>query len=541
MVNTLGVFLVLLNILGVFTYYPDGSSDGKFLYGKFPDDFIWSSATSSYQIEGAWDVDGKGESIWDRFVHTSGKVYNNDTGDVACESYYNYKTDVQLLKELGVSHYRFSVSWPRVLPNGTINDINEKGITYYNNLIDELLANDIKPMLTLYHWDLPQKLEDHGGWLNETTNDHFNDYARLCFQRFGDRVSLWITFNEPWIIVRHGYGYGIFAPGYSDAPGTKTYIAGHNLLKAHAKAWHTYDDEFRATQKGTIGITLNTGWSEPRNASIPSDVEAAERAMQFDFGWFAHPIYYGDYPDVMKWQVGNKSEAQNLTESRLPKFTPAEIESIKGTSDFMGLNFYGAGLTFNDDNNPVGPPGYDNDKATAGAIDPAWPVSGSDWLKVTPFGMRSVLNWIYTTYPNPPIYVTENGVSDRPSSKENGISDEARTFYYRHYIDEMLKAIKLDGVNVVGYTAWSLMDNFEWASGYRERFGLHWVDYDSPNKTRTAKDSAKAYSKIIADNGFIDEPVSTTPVSGVASTTVSLFGIGLTILFFTLQLFRMTR
>ncbi|XP_013394024.1 lactase-phlorizin hydrolase-like [Lingula anatina] len=486
--------------------------DNDLYYGKFPEDFVWSSATSAYQIEGGWNADGKGLSIWDTFTH-AGKAANNDTGDVACDSYHKYEEDVKLLKDLHVSHYRFSISWPRVLPNGTIDNINEAGIDYYNNLINSLIANNIQPMVTLYHWDLPQDLEDQGGWLNETTNEHFKNYSRLCFERFGDRVKFWITFNEPWIVAWLGYGVAAFAPR-KYGPGDLAYISAHNLIKAHAKAYHEYDDHFRATQKGKIGITLNAGWSEPKDPSSLSDQEASQRDMQFQLGWFANAIFVnGDYPDVMKWRIGNNSETQNLPKSRLPAFTDAEKIYNKGTSDFFGLNFYTSSLVTDNKNVNRSVQSYDVDKGVAGEADPTWKESGSGWLKVTPFGMRKVLKWIKDTYNTPVTYVTENGVSDRTGV----LNDTDRIDYYKNYINQMLKAMKLDGCNVKGYTAWSLMDNFEWASGYTERFGLHYVDFTKPDRPRVQKESAKWYANFVSNPEFVSNGTTVPPVSNVTT------------------------
>ncbi|XP_060064598.1 uncharacterized protein LOC132544951 [Ylistrum balloti] len=471
--------------------------ENEFLYDVFPDDFVWSSATAAYQVEGGWNEDGRGLSIWDVWAQTPGKTANNDNGNVACDSYHNYKEDIQLLKQLGVSHYRFSISWPRVLPDGTVSSANPKGIEYYNNLIDGLLAEGIQPMVTLYHWDLPQALQlKYNGWLNESMIDIFANYTDFCFKQFGNRVKFWITFNEPWIVSWLGYSVAVFAPGMY-GPGTNAYTVSHHLILSHAKTWQIYNSTYRETQKGQVGITLNAGWSEPQDPFNPSHLEAAERATQFDFGWFANPLIHGDYPDVMKSQVGKKSELQGFNKSRLPEFTATEKMMIKGATDFLGLNFYTSGLVHPDvkDINDIS---YDADKDNGGSIDPKWLGSGSNWLWVTPWGIRKMLNWIKNHYGDTPVYVTENGVSDRNGS----LPDVHRINYYRSYINEVLKARKLDQVNVKGYTAWSLMDNFEWGSGYDERFGLHFVNFSDPARSRTPKESAFFYSQVIKDNGF---------------------------------------
>ncbi|CAL1538497.1 unnamed protein product [Lymnaea stagnalis] len=472
-------------------------NDFEVLYDQFPDDFAWSTATASYQIEGAWNAEGKGPSIWDTWAH-SNKIDHNETGDVACDSYHKYKEDVQLLKNLGVTHYRFSISWPRVMSDGTPKTVNEAGIQYYNNVINELLANNIQPMVTLYHWDLPQALEDKGGWLNSTIQDDFAAYSRLCFQRFGDRVKKWITFNEPPIVTIMGYGDGSTAPGHKDqAKGA--YISGYNLIVAHGKAYRVYEKEFKASQKGEVGITINQGWPEPLDPLRISDIKATERSISFYGGWFAHPILVdGDYPPVLKQRVADNSKAQGLSESRLPAFTDAEKQILKGSADFLGSNFYSAGYETDDPQPPSNPPNYYNDKATRGEGNPNWLGSGSFWLKVTPFGIRKMLNWFKNNYNNIPVYITENGISDRNGT----LHDWHRIHFYRLYLSEVLKAIKLDGCNVKGYTAWSLMDNLEWNRAYDERFGLHYVDFNDTNRPRTPKASAYFFKTLIADGGF---------------------------------------
>ncbi|KAK3789616.1 hypothetical protein RRG08_050060 [Elysia crispata] len=472
-------------------------NDFHVLYDQFPPDFAWATATSAYQIEGAWNEDGKGPSIWDTWAHDN-RIAHSETGDVACDSYHKYKDDVQMLKNLGVNYYRFSISWPRVMADGTKKTINEAGIRYYNNLINELTKNNIKPMVTLYHWDLPQHLQDYGGWLNSTIQDDFVEYARLCFQRFGDRVKLWITFNEPPIITILGYGDGAFAPGnYDQAKGQ--YIAGHNLLLAHAKTYRMFEKDYKTLQGSQLGISINQGWAEPLDGHSASDVEAAERSISFYGGWFGHPIFVdGDYPPVMKQRVADRSREQNLKESRLPSFTQAEKKLIKGTADFLGSNFYSAGYETDEPQPPANPPNYYNDKATKGLTDPDWLGSGSSWLSVTPFGIRKMMNWFKTNYNNVSVYITENGVSDRNGT----LHDWHRVHFYRLYISEVLKAIQLDGCNVKGYTAWSLMDNLEWNTGYDEKFGMHYLNFSDPTRARVAKASAVWYRTLIADGGY---------------------------------------
>ncbi|XP_038281513.1 lactase-phlorizin hydrolase [Canis lupus familiaris] len=481
--------------------------EDEFLYGHFPEGFIWSAATAAYQVEGAWRADGKGLSIWDTFSHTPLKIGNDDNGDVACDSYHKIAEDVVALQNLGVSHYRFSVSWSRVLPDGTNKYVNEAGLNYYVRLIDALLAANIKPQVTIYHWDLPQALQDVGGWENETIVQRFKEYADVLFQRLGDKVKFWITLNEPFVIATQGYGYGTAAPGISFRPGTAPYVVGHNLIKAHAEAWHLYNDVYRASQGGVISITISSDWAEPRDPSNQQDVEAARRYVQFMGGWFAHPIFKnGDYNEVMKTRIRDRSLAAGLTKSRLPEFTESEKRRINGTYDFFGFNHYTTILAYNLDY-ASWISSFDADRGVASITDRSWPDSGSFWLKITPFGFRKILNWLKEEYNNPPIYVTENGVSQRG---ERDLNDTLRIYYLRSYINEALKAVQ-DKVDLRGYTVWTLMDNFEWATGFAEKFGLHFVNYTDPSLPRIPKASAKFYASIVRCNGFPDPAAGSHP------------------------------
>lgn len=338
--------------------------------------------------------------------------------------------------------------------------INQPGIDYYNNLINELLANDIEPMITLYHWDLPQPLQDIGGWPNETLVQHFSDFARLAYTEFGDRVKFWITFNEAFVVCQLGYDYGVHAPGITD-PGFSPYQCAHTILKSHAAAYRIYESEFKPTQGGVCGITIDTDWFEPKTSSA-EDRAAAERAIQFKHGWYASPIFFGKYPDIMREYIDRKSAEDGLPESRLPSFDAEWTQMINGSWDFLGLNHY---TTMYVQNKPGrATPGWSYDQETEISIDESWGDSGSEWLKVVPWGFRNLLNWIKRTYKNPILYVTENGYSDPAVGV--GLNDTARIYYYSNYINNMLKAIRLDGCNIGSYTCWSLMDNFEWTRGY---------------------------------------------------------------------------
>ncbi|KAF1393268.1 hypothetical protein PFLUV_G00036770 [Perca fluviatilis] len=406
----------------------------SFYYGTFPTGFSWGAGTSAYQTEGAWNIDGKGMSIWDAFAHKKGKIVANDTGDTSCEGYYRFKF------------------------------LQEK----------------------------------YGGWQNVSMVNHFNDFANLCFERFGKKVKYWITFNNPWSIAVEGYETGEHAPGLK-LKGTGAYKAAHHIIKAHAKVWHTYDMQWRSKQKGLVGISLTADWGEPVDITNQRDIEAAERYIQFYMGWFATPIFNGDYPQVMKDYIGRKSGQQGLGASRLPVFSPQEKSYIKGTCDFLGLgHFTTRYVTLKNYPSGLGD-SYFADRDLAELVDPKWPDPGSEWLYSVPWGFRRLLNFVKTQYGNPMIYVTENGVSEKMLCTD--LCDDWRMQYFKDYIDEMLKAIK-DGVNVKGYTAWSLLDNFEWDEGYSERFGLYYVDFRNKNKPRYPKASVQFYKRIISSNGF---------------------------------------
>nr|BAI50021.1 beta-glucosidase [Nasutitermes takasagoensis] len=454
----------------------------------FPDGFLLGAATASYQIEGGWDADGKGVNIWDTLTHERPfLVADRSTGDVADDSYNLYMEDVKLLKNMGAQVYRFSISWARILPEGHDNKINQAGIDYYNKLINALLENGIEPIVSIYHWDLPQKLQDLGGWPNRELAIYTENYARVLFKNFGDRVKLWITFNEP-LIFMGGYTSDKGMAPSINTPGIGDYLTSRTVLIAHANIYHMYEREFKQQQKGKIGITLLSFWCEPLT---PDYTEACERYQQFQLGIYAHPIFteQGDYPSVVIERVDANSKAEGFTTSRLPKFTSEEVNYIKGTYDFFGMNFYTAYVGLN--GVVGGIPSRERDMGTIVLQDPNWPVSASSWLRVVPWAFRKQLNWIAKEYGNPPIFVTENGFSDY-----GGLNDTNRVLYYTEYMKEMLKAIHIDGVNVVGYTAWSLIDNFEWLQGYTEKFGVYEVNFDDPSRPRTPKESAKVLTEI---------------------------------------------
>lgn len=451
----------------------------------FPHDFVWGSATSAYQIEGAVDEDGRGLSIWDTFSHQPGTIMDGSNGDVACDHYHRMESDVQLMKELGIKAYRFSIAWPRILPNGT-GDVNAKGIDFYNRLIDALLENEIEPWITLYHWDLPQALEDaHGGWLGRETVDAFGNYARICFEAFGDRVKHWITINESWSIAVNGYNSGVHAPGRSERPSTEPYIVAHNLILAHAVSASIYHDEFAPTQKGVIGVSHCTDYRYPLTDSS-KDKDAAQRAILFQFGWFADPIFFGDYPKEMRRRLGN----------RLPRFTHEEKEQLLKSADFLGINHYSSFLA-SEPKEHATYGGYWADMFVDFSVRDDWRRNDMGW-PVVPDGCREILKWISHRYHHPILYMTENGSAEPEPFLELALHDEARRDYLQDYIRACAQAIQ-EGVKLRGYFAWSLMDNFEWQFGYQRRFGLVRVDFDT--QVRTPKLSGEWYRETILANG----------------------------------------
>ncbi|KAM4698892.1 klotho [Discoglossus pictus] len=439
--------------------YPE---DNLFLYDTFPQDFMWSVGTAAYQIEGGWFQDGKALSIWDTFSNKGD--HKRATGNVASNSYNNFFRDTMALEFLGVSHYRFSISWSRLFPNGTESGPNEPGLTYYKNLIRRLKELSIEPVVTLYHWDLPQRLQDvYGGWLNESMVGIFKDYAESCFRLLGEDVKYWITIDNPYVVAWHGYATGIMPPGIK---GEKLlgYKAGHNLIKAHAAAWHLYNKQFRSVQRGQVSIALGSHWVDPVNMT-DHDKQACRKSLDFVLGWFAKPIFIdGDYPQSMK----------NNLSSLLPGFTEHEKQFIKGTADFFALSF-GPNLFYQ-------------------TLDP-----DMKFRQVQSPNLRKILYWINTEYNKPKIFIVESGWFLSGTTE----TEDAKYMYYlKKFVMETLKAIKTDHVNVIGYTAWSLMDGFEWLREYKIRRGLFYVDFMSLDKRRIPKSSAYFYQQLIKKKGF---------------------------------------
>jgi beta-glucosidase len=445
---------------------------------RFPADFVWGTATSAYQIEGSPTADGAGRSIWHRFSHTPGNTWLDQTGDVACDHYRRYKDDVAIMAELGANAYRFSISWARIFPQGS-GAVNKKGIDFYSRLVDELLARGIKPNATLFHWDLPEALDDRGGWLNRDVADWFADYATTMFDTLGDRVKIWSTLNEPWVVTDGGYLSGVLAPGHSnlfEAP-----IATHNLLRSHGKAV----ERFRAAsaaKNGRIGITVNLEPKYPASDS-PEDLAAVRRADAYMNRQFLDPVFLGRYPDEMREIFGEA----------WPGWSAEDMRLIKQPIDFVGINYYTRRVErYYPDHLPL---------QTKHVPQPQHTETDTKW-EVFPEALTKVLLWVTERYGKPAIYITENGAAfyDPPHTIDGKIEDPLRVEYYRQHLRATHDAMQ-QGANVLGYYAWSLLDNYEWAHGYSKRFGIVHVDYST--QQRTIKSSGRYYASVIASKGDI--------------------------------------
>ncbi|CAH1965313.1 unnamed protein product [Acanthoscelides obtectus] len=415
-------------------------------------------------------------------------IIDGSNGDVASDSYHKYKNDVAIMKKVGVHFYRFSIAWSRILPDGTLANINQKGIDYYMNLLQELHRNGIEPMVTLYHWDLPTALQNQGGWMNNNIVGWFTDYARLCFQLFGPLVKHWATINEPKQICHAGYGIGIGAPGIRSA-GLGEYLCAKYVLIAHASAYHVYDKEFRPSQQGKITIVLDSDWYEP---GTPADEAAAEVRRQFVYGMYANPIIYGNWPQVMIDRVAMRSQMEHFNRSRLPEFSPVQQRMLKGTFDYLSINHYTTYMVSAIPERPPSHASWDLDAGVRLWQKPEWETAAIDWFKVVPWGFHKLLRWMKTTYGDHEIYVTENGVSDR-----TGVLDDFdRISYYRRYMSHMLDCIN-EGIRIIGYTAWSIIDNYEWNMGYVAHSGMYYINMTDPARPRIPKKSSYYYNHII--------------------------------------------
>ncbi|XP_018576585.1 myrosinase 1 [Anoplophora glabripennis] len=477
----------------------DENVDYQITDKTYPEGFVFGVATASYQIEGGWNEDGKGEQIWDTWIHNNpGIVADGSTGDVASDSYHKYKEDVACMKEVGVQYYRLSISWARILPTGRIDKVNQAGVNYYLNVLKELKANGIEAMVTLYHWDLPTALQDIGGWTNPEIVEVFADFARLSYGLFGDYVQTWVTINEPKQICHGGYANAGYAPGI-DSKGVGEYSCARNILLAHARGWHIYDQEFRSKQNGRITIVIDSDWYEPTNYT-PEDEQAAETKRQFVFGMYANPVFIGNWPQVMIDRVADRSAKEGFNSSRLPAFSDEEISLIKGTYDFLALNHYTTYMVGAADEPAIGSPSWELDAGGNVYQKDTWEQAAIGWFRVVPWGFGKLLKWIKATYGDLEIVITENGVSDRTGTLE----DDHRINYIRSYMSHMLDAMYEDNIKITGYTLWSIIDNFEWTQGFNAKLGIYYINMTDPERPRVAKKSSKYYAKVIETGCLLD-------------------------------------
>ncbi|MCL6490045.1 MAG: beta-glucosidase [Alicyclobacillus mali] len=442
---------------------------------KFPDEFVWGTATASYQVEGAAREGGRGRSIWDIFSHTPGKVAEGHTGDVACDHYHRYEDDVQLMKELGISSYRFSIAWPRVMPEK--GRVWVKGLDFYKRLATKLLENGIRPAVTMYHWDLPQWIEDEGGWNSRDTVSRFLEYSEILFREFGDLVPMWITHNEPWCASILGYGIGVHAPGLKDW--RRAYRAAHHLLLSHGQAVRLYRE---LGLPGEIGITLNLA---PVYAatSNPEDLAAADRQDMFQNRWFLDPVLKGKYPESLLRRVDQAVGGFDAVK-------PGDLDVMATPIDFLGVNYYTRAVVANDPSDPL---------LGVRHLPGEGPRTEMDW-EVYPDGLYDLLSRLRRDYGDIPIYITENGAAYDDRVQDGAVHDPDRVSYLASHFAAAHRFLE-EGGNLRGYYVWSLMDNFEWAFGYTKRFGLVYVDYDT--LARIPKDSYFWYQRVIREGGLV--------------------------------------
>ena len=444
---------------------------------SFPADFVWGAATAAFQIEGATTADGRGESIWDRFASTPGKVYNGDTGEPACEHYYRWREDLDLIASLGIRAYRFSISWPRIQPTGR-GPVNASGIDFYRRLVEGLLERGIAPLATLYHWDLPQALEDEGGWASRDVVGRFAEYAELVFDGLGDLVTEWTTHNEPWVTSFLGYAHGTKAPGATDW--ARAIAASHHVLLSHG----TVVRAFRETgRRGRIGITLDLTVAQPAGDG-EADRAAARRLDGYHNRWFLDPVFRGAYPADMLVHYDRHA-------GPLDAIRDGDLDTIAAPIDYLGVNFYRPNLVAaSDDGSLLGLREVPQDAATTGM---GWPV--------VPEALTTLLVNLKRDYGDVPLLITENGAAyeDRTNGADV-VEDPSRVAYIRSHLEAVERALA-EGVDVRGYYVWSLLDNFEWEHGYSQRFGIVYVDFET--QRRIPKRSALWYRDRIrqATNG----------------------------------------
>lgn len=448
---------------------------------RFPANFVWGAATASYQIEGTWDEDGRSLSIWDTFSREPGNVLNGDTGDVADDHYHRWQEDIGLMKSLGIKAYRFSIAWPRVLPLGE-GMVNAAGLDFYDRLVDGLLEAGIQPFVTLYHWDLPQALQDRGGWANRAIVEQFAGYTEAVAQRLGDRVKHWITLNEPYVFTYVGHYFGRHAPGLSSLPIANQ--AAHNALVAHGRAVSVIRSLWPDAQ---VGITLNLSLSYPAS-DLPADRMAARIADGHLNRWFLDPLYGRGYPADMLALYGEDA----------PAVEPGDMETIAAPTDFLGVNYYNNRFVraVSADVSGLGHATLSGDEL----VQAGYELTEMGW-PVMPDGLRELLVRLHREYRPPAIYITENGAAYADEVKDGAVHDARRVDYLREHLAAARRAIS-DGAPLRGYFVWSLMDNFEWALGYSKRFGVIYVNYET--QERILKDSAKYYRRVVEANEVLE-------------------------------------
>ncbi|KAG7582817.1 Glycoside hydrolase family 1 [Arabidopsis suecica] len=502
--------LLLLSLVGSPTRAEEGPVCPKtetLTRASFPEGFMFGTATAAFQVEGAVNEGCRGPSLWDIYTKKFPHRVKNHNADEAVDFYHRYKEDIQLMKKLNTDGFRLSISWPRIFPHGRMEKgISKEGVQFYHDLIDELLKNDITPLVTVFHWDTPADLEDeYGGFLSERIVPDFVEYANFTFHEYGDKVKHWITFNEPWVFSRSGYDVGKKAPGrcspyvkdfghlcQDGRSGFEPYVVSHNLLVGHAEAV----DAFRKCEKckgGKIGIAHSPAWFEPED--VEGGQNMVNRVLDFIIGWHLDPTTYGDYPQSMKDTVG----------TRLPRFTNAQKAKLKDSTDFVGINYYTSFFS------KTGKPDSRNPTWATDALAEFEPktVDGSIKIGSQPNtakmavyakGLRKLLKYIKDRYNNPEIIITENGYGEDLGDKDTDLSvalnDHNRKYYLQRHLLALNEAICEDKVNVTSYFLWSLMDNFEWQDGYTARFGVYYIDFKN-NLTRMEKESAKWLSEFL--------------------------------------------
>ncbi|KAJ3676159.1 hypothetical protein LUZ60_003571 [Juncus effusus] len=481
-------------------------TDLNFTRSDFPKDFVFGAGSSAYQIEGAVNEDGRTPSIWDTFTH-EGWMVDKSTADVSCDGYHKYKEDVELMGEMGLEAYRFSISWSRLIPHGR-GAVNPKGLEFYNNLINALVQKGIEIHITLHHVDLPQDLQDeYGGWLSPRIIEDFTAYADVIFKEFGDRVSHWTTMVEPNVIAISAYDAGEFPPMRCSKPfgfenctaGNSTiepYIVLHNMLLTHASVAELYRDKYKVVQQGVVGINVFTFWCHPFTNSL-EDTIAAQRALDFVYGWVINPVVFGDYPSVMRERVG----------AHLPKFTKKQSELVTGSADFIGINHYTSAYISDNSNDQNEPTNGLRDINTDMSVlfrmsrdDPPTTAFRPSNLPPDPHGLQYTLEYFRDFYGNIPVYIEENGLAEPAGSSLN---DSERIQFISNHIGHTLAAMR-NGSNVKGYLVWAFMDVFELLWGYQNLYGLYHVDFEDDNRPRTPKMSAYWYSDFMKGKSGIE-------------------------------------